>query len=429
MKGLSIEEKRGAIQRRLVEKLKRFPSLFDEEIFFLMQRLFLAKGLSFKRDRKARQVGEILSLLYLLEKKVERKMEEEPYRRHLFIKLLSRQIELPIGNKKVLAVFVGMNLLKEHELFSKDSLIQGIKSSFPKAHFVEGSDFLFVDEEKKIRLLYLEMDREGNRSFSLPELKRLKEQLPLSLKRRITQLLPPLFMPRNEEELLRHLITLSHELKFAKTLPQVILSFDKETDQDLFFTVILARLVFPKSPSIEELLDKLSFSLSPTLERIKILGTLRKKYFKEGVIFKVRLSLTQFIREDSAVDLYAARHYLLSEIEKGFGKVRDFNGGIISKQTEALKELKKLFRGLKKEEILLLEIFFHALFPIEKRGLIELSKLKKFFLLFLKQVRVEEEKGKLREIDCEEDLGSLYILIDSVELPLERKMKEVTTQR
>jgi len=50
-------------------------------------------------------------------------------------------------------------------------------------------------------------------------------------------------MPRNEEEVIRNIITLSNQLKASHDLPQVILTFEGQSDTELVFTVIWLRVL------------------------------------------------------------------------------------------------------------------------------------------------------------------------------------------
>ncbi|WP_194846796.1 hypothetical protein [Candidatus Neptunochlamydia vexilliferae] len=107
----------------------------------------------------------------------------------------------------------------------------------------------------------------------------------------------------------------------------------------------------------------LASPLRPKIDRIKQLGTLRKKYPKEAAVFKVELPNAPFLREDRSIDLYKARQAILKKLQATFGEVRDFNGGMISRQDVVFKGLEKVLGDVGKKEGLLLENFFHSLFP------------------------------------------------------------------
>ena len=103
-------------------------------------------------------------------------------------------------------------------------------------------------------------------------------------------------MPRNEEEVMRNILVLSQQLRFLRDIPQMIISFEEQTDTELSFTVILVRLLHPDSRPIEEL-----FRFS--IDRVKVVGQLRRKIPKEAVVMRARIMSEQFMREDYSVDL------------------------------------------------------------------------------------------------------------------------------
>jgi len=374
LKGMSVEEKRVRIQERVAKTIHRFPDQFDYDFFSLVQHYFIRAHQENLRSHEVRQISENLAGLYQLKRKLIQKIEEHAERRHLFVKVRKRKLHLPLGSRQVMGISVGLNFLREHEVFSEKHLLKAIRDLIPNAeHFAE-SVYLYEDAEYPLMLLYMEIDSDQQAL--------LKRELPLVLKGRVEHLQRPLFMPRNEEEVMRHVVTLGGQLKFSRDLPQVILSFYQQTDAKLYFTVILARVLLPSSPSAEKLIEGLSH-LHPQVERVKKIGMLRKKYFKEALVFKVGLPLANFLRDDQSVDLYKARLFVLSELEKVTGEVRDYNGGMISKQNEVLSSLHELLGERALKHRLLLDNFFHSLFPVEKRSLVPPYRLKKLFSLLL----------------------------------------------
>lgn len=398
LKGMSVEKKRIRVQERVAKTIHRFPNRFDYDFFSLVQHYFIRAHQESFRFHEARQISENLSGLYLLRKKLVSSVERQPDRRHLFVKLRKRRLHLPLGTKEVLGVFVGLNFLKEHEVFSKKHLLRAIQSLIPNVKHFEESAYLYRDSELPLLLVYMEIDSTQKQL--------LQKELPFVLKGRVEHLQRPLFMPQNEEEVMRHIITLGGQLNFFRDLPQVIISFHEQTDTKLYFTVILARVLLPFLQKPAELLGKFSH-LCPNLERLKTIGKIRKKYFKEALVFKVELSLIEFLRDDQSVALYAARSYVLGELEKVVGEVRDYNGGMISKQNEVRSALHELLGVSATRHRLLLDNFFYALFPVEKRSLIEPYKLKTLFSLLL-----EVFEGKKMFLTSQEK-DVFYLLIET----------------
>ncbi|MCB1115717.1 MAG: hypothetical protein KDK71_04530 [Chlamydiia bacterium] len=386
MKVFSMDEKRELIQDRILKAIHRFPTLFDYDLFSEMQQFFLAQSDQYFRTRKVREIAQTLVSLYVVRKKIETLSEKKPKLRHVEVKLFRRHLSLPFGEERVLSVVVGMNALRQHEVFKRSHLIKAIQNILPEATFVSGSDYQEKEKSEGLHLLSLDIEKEGG--FTQEEVADLKRWLPRALKGKVEHLQRSLFMPRNEEEILKHVLTLGKELRFAKDAPQVILSFERQTDAKLIFTVILARLLLPKMPSLEEVL--LASPLRPTIDRIKQLGVLRKKYPKEAAVFKVELPLGSLLREDHSIDLYKARQAILSQLRAVFGPVRDYNGGMISKQNEAFRHLEKALGPVSQTHHYLLEQFFHSLYPLEKRSLLNPHLLKEFFLLLLEALQSQK---------------------------------------
>ena len=307
-KGMSVEAKRLYIQEHVTKIIQRFPEKFDYDFFSLVQHYFVRVHQENLRFHEVRQISENLARLYQLRRILIQKIEENTERRHLFVKVRKRRLHLPFGSKQVLGISVALNFLREHEVFTEKHLVKALRTLIPGVEYFRETVYLYEDNEHPLILLYLEIDSDKQQL--------LKKELPLALKGRIEHLQRPLFMPRNEEEVIRHVVTLGGQLKFLRDLPQVILSFYEQTDTKLYFTVILARVLLPESPGADELIEKL-LHLHPHVERIKKIGMLRKKYFKEALVFKVELPLTRFLRDDQSVDLYKARLYVLEELQKG----------------------------------------------------------------------------------------------------------------
>lgn len=425
MKALSMDEKRGLVQERILNVIRRFPALFDYDLFSEMQQFFLKHSDQYFRPRTVREVTQTLSALYMIRKKVLLAHEKCSVRRHVAVKVMRRTLAFPLEQKEALEISVGLNILRQNEVFKRGHLIKAIQSLIPEARLVSGSDYQKKDESL-LHLLTLEIEKAGG--FEAEEVADLRLWLPRALKGKIEHLQRSLFMPRNEEEILRHVVTLGRELRFARDLPQVILSFEKQAETHLFFTVILARILLPKMPPIEDVL--MASPLRQKIDRIKQLGILRKKYPKEAAVFKVELPIPPFIREDHSIDLYKARQRILSQLQEVFGEVRDYNGGIISKQNEVFSSLVKMIGA---HDSILLENFFHSLFPLEKRSFIDPKLLKTLFLLFQEKLHSSmpflsrEEKSHVFMIGEGEILDKLHDLSTPlITLDLEHEERHYT---
>ncbi len=424
IKGLSADEKTSLIQERIASLLEKRPKDFDSDIFSQMQHFLVMCNEEFKGAREYGHMSRIIYVFYLFRKAIQQLVENAPGARHLTLKFSKTQLHLPFGNKRVLGVFVGINFLNDNEIFEQRHLMKALKSYFPQIQEIPDSTFVSSLREEKIQLLYLEVEKGDDQDFTLAEMKMLKERLSEDLKNGVERLMRPLFMPRNEEEVMRNIITLSQQLRYPRDLPQVIISFDEQTDLELSFTIVFLRVLQKGMPSIQELFQRAKTFLKFIPDRVKVVGLLRKKYPKEATVFRVRLPASSFLRQDHSVDLLKARQLVISELQRVAGEVRDYNGGMIAKQQEQFFGLKSLFPNMQRREEILLENFFHSIFPIELRSVVAPGIFKNLFLILLEAVERNKEFREEKHVQIIEEGTVLYVLISYQDINLKEKMIE-----
>jgi len=329
---------------------------------------------------------------------LKQQMEKFPTQRFIYVKLNKTYLHLPFGLKKVLGLFIALNLQGDNELFEERHIVIVLKNHFPQLSVVDGSFFSRSSKEEHIQLLYLEVEKESGADFSLVELKRIKESLSEEIRNGIEKVTRPLFMPRNEEEVMRNIIILSNQLKFSRDLPQVVIAFDGQTERELIFTVIWMRILKSSDVDLQKLFEQSESFLKFIPDRIKKVGLLRKKYPKEVTVFRVKCETVVFLRPDHSVDLFKARQAIVQELQRLLGEFRDYNGGMIAKQHEQFLALRSLFSSLDRNEELLLENFFHSIFPIELRSLFNPQSLKNLFCMLLDGLKKNREAGARRPI-------------------------------
>lgn len=384
MKGLATDERIAMVQERITGLLRRFPKLFDYDIFHVMQKCLISTSEEYKKARSPYLISKIVSSIYVFTKQLLFLTEKAPHKRHLLIKVTRSYVDTPFGEKKVLGFFVGLNFLKENEVFDKRHLFKAAQKYFPSIVMNEESHFAHFLEEERLLVFYVEMEKEG---ITDKEVRVLERELENDLKGCIENLVRPIFMPRNEEEVLKYVVTLSNQITLVRDIPQIAIIFNEQVDCELHFTVVMVRPLLPDSLSIEELFaGKPEFSI----EKVRHGGLIRKKFPKEAAVLKVHLSNTQFLRDDFAVDLYRARQQVVHELEFIFGEIRDYNGGMIAKQMEVFLSFQEMMQKSGEKNVHLLESFFHSLYPVELRSILHLTCLKTLYLLFQRVLFGEE---------------------------------------
>ncbi|NBO24649.1 MAG: hypothetical protein EBU93_05395, partial [Chlamydiae bacterium] len=165
----------------------------------------------------------------------------------------------------------------------------------------------------------------------------------------------------------------------------VIVHFDRHDPHQLIFRVILIRVKRIEEVSLEKRLEVLKEISNVTIERVKILGMIRKKYPKEACVVTYRLKTILFVRDDHTIDFQKARLQVMQNLMKVFGPVRDFEGGMIAKQAEAFNDFQRLCLEKVHTKQITLENFFYGINPAEYRSLISQEILLDVFLWWKKE--------------------------------------------
>lgn len=411
IKGLSPDEKTTMIQEYIAHLVRRLPRHFDIDVMSEMQYVLVLCRDEFKALRRTYHLARIISVQYLFRKSLREGVKEAPEKRHLILKIFRATLSFPEENKPVIGIVVGINFLKEKEVFEKKHLLTAIQNYIPNAQAIEDSFFSNRRGSENICTLYIEIEKNNGEGFTHQEIRFLRKELPIDLQDRIEHLMHPVFMPRNEEEIMRNVLSLSHQLKYIRDIPQITISFDEQTDTSLFFTVILVRVLKPTSQPIQEMFFKSKTILNYIHDRCKPVGYLRKKYIKEATVFRVKLPKENYLRRDHSIDLFKARQFVLSELSRIVGEVRDFNGGIISKQNELLCALRDLLGDHFKYNDLLLENFFYSLLPVAMRSIMDPLVLKKLFLMQLDLIEKDFFNNDQISYNLDRDEEYVYVML------------------
>ncbi len=357
---LSAEEKLHQVKENLSHLIHTRPKTFDRDVFYEIRHFINLFRDKFSSLRSARHVSKVIAFQYLFKKMLKQSVQRSPEERHFSCKLLKTRI----GPKSlpVLGILVSMNLLRETERFDRRHILESVRAFVPEAQFVKDS-YITERSDEKIRSFYLEVEKTNGKDFAFEEMKILKKHLPKELQRRIENVLHPIFMPRNEEEIIRNIIILSKQLKYTRDIAQVIISYEKQTADELSFTVILVRIVNSQSRPLHELFRIAPPYLKLAFEETKIVGSLKRKYAKEANVFRIYLQKSPYFRKDFSVDLQKARQAIVYELGKILVEFRDYNGGMIVKQSEILEQIRELLSEKEKRNELLLENFFYSLRP------------------------------------------------------------------
>ncbi len=387
---LSHEKKLSEIKENIAYLMYKRPQI-DRDIFNSVHNVSLIFKGNYASKREPRHISRIIAYQYLFKKSLKQILPSAITKRHVFLKLLkAKNIN---SSKSALGILVVMNLLHENEHYEKSYILDAISSIIKDFTYVENS-YLIDHRDDKMLSFYLEIEKTNTLFFLFEEIKALRNKLPEQFKERMKNVLNPVFLPRNEEEVLRNIIVLAKQLKYVRDLPQVIISYEAQKGKAISFHVILLRLLKKNTQTLKELFSRSNSPLKFLIEEVKVVGELKKKYPKEANIFKISVIKYPFARRDYSLDLRNARLYIVKELKKVLGDFRDFNGGMISKQCEALDYLKKSFHNLKKAQEFLLENFFYSIRPGIMQSILDTALLKAFFMSLLDLIKQDFNKNK-----------------------------------
>lgn len=426
IKGLSSDEKTAMIQEYIAYMTSRRPRDFSYDVFTEMQHVLVMCHDDFKIARDVRHLSRLICIQYLFRKSLRELVRELPEKRHLFLKIFKAKLKKNQndGDKTVLGLIVGVNFLRDKEVFEETHLIKAISNYIPSVQAVPNSFFFSRRGNEPICTLYLEIEKIGEEEFSSEEMQLLRRELPADLEGRVEHLMHPVFMPRNEEEVMRNILTLSQQIRFLRDIPQIFITFDEQTHTYLFFTVILVRVVVSGTPpSIQELFMQSNSVMEYVHDRSKTIGYLRKKYGKEATVFRLKVPKEQFLRRDHSIDLYKARQAVVAEISSVVGEVRDYNGGMISKQNELLNKVRESLRDSKKYNDLTLENFFYSLNPVIMRTVLEPEDLKRLFLMLLESISDGFYNEESYTLNVRAEPSSLFVMIAAENRKIEEEVK------
>lgn len=375
LKGFSLEEKVLAVQECIAQRLRRFPAESPLEWLQETQYLLAIFSDQFKESRDPRHLARIISSSCLLGKGMAYKRPEG--RKEVSVRAwFSRQN--PQG-ARILAVMVFIQFLKHNEIFNEAHLTRAVQSMFPEAQVLPGTYFVRTGRPEGGKTLYIEFAADEGRNWNLSDLILLKRDLPGAIRLGVECLVNPVFMPRNEEEVMRNILSLSAQLRYVRDLPQVTIHVDQTIGDRLTFTVIVLRLARRGHPAkrLEEIQEAGGVRFS--LERRRVVGYLRERHGKEALVFRATVPSKNYIRSDHSLDLYRARFEVTRGLEMMIGPFRDFNGGMLIQQHSVLEEIRALLSPQYPQEIVWVESLFHGIHPAERSALLPVKCLSIWF--------------------------------------------------
>lgn len=374
------EEKISRIKETLSPLIDLKPQVFERDLFNEIQRFVLPSTKDFTTSRKTSHVTRVIAYAYLLRKRASYAFVSNPQERFAVTKVLRTSLASSGPARSVVGILAAVNYSSESEIFDERHLFEAALSIVPRASVVENSLIHNKREYTGTRIIYIEIEKINER-FTSNEIKGLQENLTDEVLSKVECVTSTIFMPRNEEEILRNVLTLSNQLRFPSDLPQVMINYESQEKSSLLFTVLLVRIEQKDSPKITEKRPRKKQIWIKEKEE-KTVGKIRKKLTKKAYILEVSCPKVTYLRKDFSLDLTRARRDVFTFISNIAGEIRDFNGGMIAKQNEVLVDLKRQLIHNDFSDDFILENFFYSFTPRFMQCLLPATSLKHSFLLF-----------------------------------------------
>lgn len=335
------------------EAIKRFPHLFDDSFMDGLNRLIANTSKSFVATRTFKHLFRILCVQYFLQKKLELLIREKISHRDHFLKIFSAP--------PILCIALLTSLSCEEEYFGRERLLNALQGFLPGIKEIPFSFYSWMHPEKPYFFCYLEIQKLRGKELSSSKIREIEKFLQEQITHSMHPRTPMIFSPINEEDSYRLLFALQKEITKPKEMPQVAISFYKQTPSQLHFLIHLVR---PKSP--DPLYLKTRHFPNSILSSLHLFHLYKKPFPIEAWVFDLTISAHLFY-EDNSINLLYARRFIAKYVEKLVGPFRDYNGGLFEQQQRQFETLEMHLL----QKIPLFSLFakkvFYSLRPLEKR--------------------------------------------------------------
>lgn len=302
----------------------------------------------------------------------------------------------PIFYERRIGIVAAFTTQNQHAFLGKEQIQEAIGHTIKGATLIEDSFYDGKKGDEEIQSYYFEIQKLNREPFKEVDIKAIEENFSFDLMDRVTLFSYPMYLPRNEEEVMRNMLQLSREIKFVKDLPHVIIQFRNQTQQKLVFDLILCKVRLDGDETLADRFMEETGDITFRFERNREVGDVRKKTIKDAYLFQVDVDIKNFLRRDLSVDLSRARQTLLEKLKEHIGPLRDFNGGILSKEKELL--VKTRFEILREKTLNehLLENLFYSIQPYVIRTLVDPTLISELYIL-IDQGGFEENSLRFKE--------------------------------
>ena len=376
-------------------------------------RIFLATDREFKKIRPVKALAR-LALSHIALRKSLPTLYPQKGTEKVKTRMWPTTLIFPFGgHQKTLSLAISLSALSCYEQFELQHILHACKRIIPSIKTVPNSYYFYRHPRDSSWNFYVELEKEKSIPFQTKEIFSLKKKVAHELSSSIEKVMNTIEIPYNEEETLRSIRTLSHELTAKNPIPQVLIQFQKQNACSLIFDLYLIKLV--KENELFALKDgeKIISSglVTIKLQRQEIVGKTRHKHVKLLFIYEASCDKKTLIQQDYSINFIQARELVLDAVRSHIGIVRDVNGGFLSEQKNLLLAVKySITTPLRDKEEPLLEKFIRNLKPSFGKSTQEQSVLFPLANLLI-QFHREELYPQKCPIRFQESEEALYLVI------------------
>lgn len=395
------------VYERIERWTSRFPDFIDSKIFNELILLYGGAEKKFLDHRSISHVFRLILSIYLLRKKLQDPAIYFTDQHAVKVRWIPAKVRYPFIDKSVLGCLVGFKETEEEESFDESNLMLILENGLSSVSLVPESTYTAFLQDKKIRIFYLEIEKNDRTPFSLDERTLLKEGIEEKIIGSLKDSSPLSFLKYNNEDLFKNIITLSKEIQTIEDIPQVCINFDHQKSREIIFRVSLAYVM----PSYRFSLKENFFNSKYVPYRswtIKVIDghPVRAAIFNLHIPFDPSL-----MNKTGSLNFYKARQQARSIINHAIGEFRDYNGGLIIKQHEMFQDFKDFFSNIPKLDSSVLEAFFFSITPVEKQATMRMELLCNLFNFFIKDLPQEPSNYSTFAFKVHEKEHQTYLLV------------------
>ena len=315
---------------------------------------------------------------YILQQRVLALLQKSKNKRFVRIKVMPHETHSA-------SIIIVVNFLNNDEYIAERQFLDFFHSSFIDIEVINSS-YISIHQQTIVSI-YVEIKKSCHQGFSSQDLvqlhKKLLAKMNIYIKNNITH---KIFFACDNERLMKTMAQLVKEVRFVNDIPQVVINYDKQSSNEIVFTVGIVHLV--KTENFYDLLKKYN-GVTIHIEETKKIGYIKNKYVKELVICKIALSKDPFFRQDHSINLNKAREIVVTNVKSILGEFRDFNGGMITDQYRIFQKLRTNIHLKSRQCEFFLETFFYSVQPYIMVASLPIEVLKQFFISFLSGMRCD----------------------------------------